>query len=66
MANDLREYLTTIQAAEYLGMSRQWLEIGRCRAYGPRYVKLGHAVRYKRSALDDFMAARERDHTAER
>ena len=59
------EYLTTIQAAAFLGLSKQQLEIWRSKGGGPIYVKLGHAVRYKRSALDDYMAARERRHTAE-
>ena len=59
------EYLTTVQAAIYLALSRQQLEIWRSRGGGPRFVKLAHAVRYKRSDLDDFMAARVRDHTAE-
>ena len=59
------EYLTTTEAACYLSMSRQWFEIGRLRGYGPPYVKIGRAVRYKKSTLDDFMAARVRNHTVE-
>ena len=59
------EYLTTVQAATYLALSRQQLEIWRSKGGGPQYVKLGHAVRYKRSALDEYMAARVRQHTAE-
>ena len=58
-------YLTTMQAAAYLGLSRQQLEIWRSKGGGPPYVKLRHAVRYRLSALDDFMAKRERAHTAE-
>ena len=60
------EYLTTVQAGVYLGLSRQQLEIWRSKGGGPQYVKLGHAVRYKRSALDEYMAARVRQHTAEK
>ena len=59
------EYLSTMQAAAYLGLSRQQLEIWRSKGGGPRYVKLDHAVRYKRSSLDEFMASRVREHTAE-
>ena len=58
-------YLSTEQAAAYLNMSRQWLEIGRHKGYGPPYIKLGRAVRYKRSALDEWMLARQQSHTAE-
>ena len=56
------EYFTTPQTAEYLGCSTQWLEIARHRGYGPPYIKLSRMVRYKRSALDDYMAAREQHH----
>lgn len=65
MAEDHIEYLSTEQVAAYLGMSRQWLEIGRHKGYGPPYIKLGRAVRYKRSALDEWMLARQQSHTAE-
>ncbi|MBT7942619.1 MAG: helix-turn-helix domain-containing protein [Alphaproteobacteria bacterium] len=55
-----REYFHTDQAAEYLGMSRQFLEIARHRGdgSGPPFIKLTRAVRYKKSELDDWMAAR--------
>jgi hypothetical protein len=32
---------------------RQWRYLGR----GPRYVKVGHAIRYRRSDLDDWLTA---------
>lgn len=56
------EYLNTNQSAVYLGVSRQWLEIARCKGGGPPYIKLsdapGGAVRYRRADLDSFMAER--------
>ena len=61
----LPEYLTTVEAASYLGLSRQYLEILRHRGDGPEYIKLGRAVRYKRTDLDDWMADHRRRHTAE-
>ncbi len=54
------EYLTTIQAAAYLGLSRQYLEIARHKGEGMPFVKLSRCVRYKRSDLDAYMAARRR------
>ena len=58
------------QAAVYMGVSRQRLEIWRCRGGGPPYSKLsaqrGGAVRYKRSDLDAFMAACRISNTGER
>jgi hypothetical protein len=53
------EYLTTIQAARHLNCSRQYLEIGRSKGYGPPYCKLGRAVRYRASALNEWMAEHE-------
>ncbi len=50
------EYLRTPQAAAYLGMSRQYLEIARHTGGGPPYIKLSRAVRYKRTDLDEWMA----------
>ncbi|MBI1425581.1 MAG: helix-turn-helix domain-containing protein [Gammaproteobacteria bacterium] len=53
------EYLTTVEAAHYLRCSSQFLEIGRCRGYGPPFHKLGRAVRYRKSALNEWLAAQE-------
>jgi len=53
------EYFTTKQAATYLGLSPQYLEIARHRGEGPPYIKLARAVRYKRSELDDWMASQK-------
>lgn len=61
MAN--KEYLTTPEAAEYLGVSTQWLEISRHRGTGPKFVKLSRMVRYSRDSLDLFMQERTRTNT---
>lgn len=53
------DYLNTVDAARYLNCSRQYLEIGRCKNYGPPYHKLGRAVRYRKSALNEWMTAHE-------
>ena len=64
--NDLCVYLTTVEAARYLKLSRQFLEAARYRAdgSGPAYIKLQRAVRYRRSALDAWMGAH--DHSPEK
>ena len=48
------DYMTTVEAAAYLKLSRQFLEAARYRGdgSGPPYIKLERAVRYRRSALD--------------
>ncbi len=58
-------YLTTTEAASYLRMSKQFLEIARHRGGGPPFIKLSRAVRYHRPSLDQWMLKHERRHTAE-
>jgi hypothetical protein len=51
-------------AGRYLGGERPFsprtLERWRLQGRGPRYVRIGRSVRYKQSALDDFLRAGER------
>jgi Helix-turn-helix domain len=60
-APDFGVYLTTVEAARYLKLSRQFLEAARYRAdgSGPAYIKLERAVRYRRSVLDAWMTAHD-------
>ncbi len=55
------EYFTTAEAAQYLKLSRQYLEVARHRGdgSGPPFIKLARAVRYRRSALDAWMTAHD-------
>jgi excisionase family DNA binding protein len=55
------EYFTTVEAAAYLRLSRQFLEAARHRGdgSGPSFIKLERAVRYRRDALDAWMAAHD-------
>jgi hypothetical protein len=61
------QYLTTVQAAAYLGVSRQTLEIGRHKGTGPMYCRPAESrlVRYFRPDLDAWMQDNRRQHTAE-
>ena len=52
----LPEFLTTNQAAEYLGLSRFTLAAWRKCDQGPPYVRFGVAVRYSRRDLDEWVA----------
>ncbi len=56
--------MNTDEAAEYLKVSTQFLEIARHRGGGPRYVKLARMVRYRRVDLDAWLAEHLREHTA--
>ena len=52
------EYMPTPEAAAYIHLSRQYLEIARYKGDdpGPPYIKLERAVRYRKVDLDKWMA----------
>jgi hypothetical protein len=53
------ELLSTRQVADWLGVSTQWLEIGRHKGYGPRFVRLSpRKVRYRHDAVLSFLRER--------
>jgi hypothetical protein len=58
-----QEYLDTKQAAEFLGLSTQTLEIWRVYGNGPRYTKLSQKVRYNINDLREFMNSKVRVNT---
>jgi hypothetical protein len=53
------------QAAKLLNVSPSWLAKSRLTGSGPRFVKIGRAVRYPESALRDFVRAQTRTSTSE-
>jgi predicted DNA-binding transcriptional regulator AlpA len=57
--------LNVSQVAERCGVSISFLNKLRTKGGGPPYLKLGHAVRYLDSKLDDWIAAQERRSTSE-
>lgn len=52
------DILTTLEAAQYVRLGKPTLERARVTGEGPRYAKLGGAVRYRRADLDDWLASR--------
>lgn len=48
--------LTAKQAARYLSISTKWLANQRWQGTGPRFLKVGGAVRYRQSDLDSYLA----------
>lgn len=58
-------FLTTDQAAHYLGLSRQTLEKMRWQGRGPRYRKHGRYVRYHIADLEAWSEARSHNATHE-
>ncbi len=51
------DFMTTAQAADFLGLKKNTLEIWRFRGTGPKFVKLGRSVRYRLSDLEAFIDA---------
>lgn len=57
--------LSTVHAAARLGLRPCTLEKWRTTGSGPKFVKLGRAVRYRVADLDQFATDRLRAHTAQ-
>jgi len=50
--------LNTPQAAQYLGLGKTTLEKARVYGKGPKYVRMGRAVRYRPADLDAWLEGR--------
>lgn len=59
------EVLDPKAAASAMGLTVQTLARWRHEKKGPRYLKLGGAVRYTRAAIDTFLRESERTSTAD-
>lgn len=60
------DLLDTPELADWLGVSHQWLEIGRNMGYGPKFKKLSsRMVRYRRGDVIAWLDERSHTSTAE-
>ncbi len=50
--------LTRRQAAEFLGLKPQTLEVWAAKRTGPPFVRVGGVVRYRQSDLDEWIESR--------
>ncbi len=50
----MRKYLTTPEAAEYLGVSASWLSKSRMDSSGPPHATFGKSVRYSIDDLENW------------
>jgi predicted DNA-binding transcriptional regulator AlpA len=65
IAADLDAAVNENQAAEFLGVSVRTLQAWRVRGGGPRYCKIGRAVRYQRRELVSYQQAHTVSSTSE-
>ncbi|MDE2167223.1 MAG: helix-turn-helix domain-containing protein [Alphaproteobacteria bacterium] len=60
-----RQYLRTVEAASFLGLSRRTLEKWRCVGGGPVYFKFGRVCLYQLSDLKAWADAGRRTSTSD-
>lgn len=54
----VKDRMTVGDAAQHIGLSASTLNTMRCKGRGPRYLRLGNRVFYRRADLDAYVAAR--------
>jgi predicted DNA-binding transcriptional regulator AlpA len=60
------DLLSTSAVALWLGVSCQWLELGRSKNYGPKYKRLSpRVIRYRRGDIIAWLKSRTRSCTAD-
>lgn len=59
------EFLKTKEAAAFYRRSPAFLEKKRCEGGGPRYIKCGRSILYRRSDLEAWLKDREFTSTSE-
>jgi predicted DNA-binding transcriptional regulator AlpA len=64
--NTLDPLLHPARVAKVLGVSLSWLAKARLSGTGPRFIKIGRAVRYAQSAVREYILSRQRNSTSER
>ena len=62
---DERQYLSTRQAAEWLGLSPRTLDRYRVSGDGPAFHRFGGRVRYRRADIEAWAATRRRASTSD-
>jgi hypothetical protein len=66
MPGDDDDLLNNKETSRWLGVSEQWLEIGRSRGYGPGYVRLSpRRVQYRRGTVRQYLIERAHQSTSE-
>ena len=61
----LHRLVDTVEAAQYLGLSRSSLEKYRVYGGGPKFYKYSKVIRYRPEDLDDWLSQRLVESTSE-
>jgi excisionase family DNA binding protein len=51
--------LTPVEAARILGVKRQTLSVWRLNGRGPRFVRVGRLIRYRRGTIEKWLEGNE-------
>jgi excisionase family DNA binding protein len=65
MVHPSQDILTETEASTVLSVSVRTLQAWRLRGGGPKYLKFGRSVRYRRDELQAFIEAASRAHTSQ-
>ena len=60
-----RNYLNVRQAADFIGISKSSLDKQRLSGKGPRYLRVGSRILYRRDDIDAWLSRFEQSSTAE-
>jgi predicted DNA-binding transcriptional regulator AlpA len=63
--NSMERLFSEKQIESSLGLSARWLQKLRYTGGGPTYLKLGRAVRYRLSDVEDYLEERKRSSTSQ-
>lgn len=63
MSHSVQELLTTRESAKHLKLSDSFLRNSRVKGTGPKFIKIGRAVRYRQHDLDKWLDERVRQST---
>lgn len=51
------DLLRSDEAAKIIDRSESWLNQQRCKGRGPRYIRIGNSIRYRRTDLDSYLSS---------
>lgn len=62
----MKQFLSTKEAAQFLNLKQNTLEMWRVKGIGPAFVKFNRACRYRLSDLEDYIKESTRMNTSQK